>query len=175
MKNFLFLFLGFLLFRGQVAMADTLPHIENMCPKLPSELQAIKPKVEDYVTLKKGEPGFTKQVTSLFQASNDFKRKYRKQHAKLEKDWEEYKKKQYPSQRRFLGLLAKGADGDLSVEDNDILKEVKSVCWSDEMGEHEYEELNMCNPLKNPPTSENWNRILLCTVERSKLLNITLF
>jgi len=40
------------------------------------------------------------------------------------------------------------------------------------MGDDEFEKDNLCNPLNTPLNSKEWNRVLLCTVERANLLGI---
>jgi predicted nuclease with TOPRIM domain len=150
--------------------AGEAPPLVDMCPKLPEEISSLEPKFTEYVTAKAEElEKFDKQYSQYTKARDAFESKFSVELKKVESDWAKLQENQFPSQKRFYNLLAK------NNEDEGLLNEVKSVCWIEVMGIDEFEKDNLCNTLEKPPSSTEWNKILVCTMKRADLLKITLF
>jgi hypothetical protein len=143
--------------------------IKDMCPALLEETSSKEPKFRDFVTVKPktGNDSWSAQYKKYKQALEKFESQYSVELKLVELEWEKLIEKQSPSQNRFYELSA-------NDESEELLSEVKAVCWSEIMGIDEMEKDNLCNPLEKPPASKEWNRILLCTIKRVKLLDIEL-
>ena len=141
--------------------------IKDMCPALPEIISSKEPKISDFVTVKASDDRWSDEYEKYKQAKEIFESQYSAELKLVESQWEKLDGKKSSSQKRFYDLFASG-------ESEELLTEVKAVCWSKIMGIDEMEKDNLCNPLEKPPTSKEWNRILLCTMERVKLLDIEL-
>jgi len=141
--------------------------IKDMCPRLPDVIALETPQYSDFVVVKPDNKEWTVQYNKFKQADDNFKSKYNDEIKKIALEWEQLEAEQYPSELRF-NLLSSGA------EDYELFIEIKSVCWDDVTGNADYEKYNLCNALDKPPSSKDWNKILLCTVERANILEIKL-
>jgi hypothetical protein len=141
--------------------------IKDMCPRLPDAIALDKPQYSDFVVVKPGNKKWTVQYEKFKQAKDNFNSKYNNEIKKTALEWEQLEAKENPSELRF-NLLSTG------IEDYELFIEIKSVCWDDVTSNDDYEKYNLCNPLDKPPSSKDWNKILLCTVERANTLKIKL-
>ena len=149
--------------------ASDTPELVDMCPKLPEKISSLEPKYSEFVTAKPGGEEWQKQYSNYTQATDAFESKFSAELKKVEAGWAKLEENQFPSQSKFYDLLA---------EDNkneDLLNEVKSVCWIEVMGIDEFKKDNFCNNLEKPPSSMEWNKILVCTMERADLLKIIFY
>lgn len=143
--------------------------LNDMCPGLPDEVASMEPKYKDYVLVKSSEKEWNEQYEKYTQAKNEFESKYRAELEKVESEWVRLEEKQFPSQTRFYDLLAEDS------KNEGLLNDVKSACWGEVMGINEFEKDNLCNPLEKSPSSTEWNKILVCTMERAGLLKIRFY
>lgn len=141
--------------------------LKDMCPALPKEIASQEPRLEDFVSTTPTDKEWNHQFNEYNQAIENFKSKYSSELKKVKTEWKLLEDNQSPSQKRFYSMIT-------DDENDELLKEVKSACWKQVMGINELEKHNFCNPLEKPPTSKDWHGILLCTTERTKLLNIKL-
>lgn len=153
----------------QIISAADVPSIIDMCPSLPKEIASFEPKYKDFVTAKPPNKDWSKQYEKYTKAKDDFEAKYSNELKNVESEWDKLNQNQSPSQKRFYDLV------EMNSKQGELLKEVKSVCWSEVMGLDEFEKDNLCNPIKKPPTSKEWNEILVCTMKRANLLSIEIY
>ena len=147
--------------------AATEATLEDICPSLPMEISLKEPSYENFVTVKAQDARWLEQYEKYNQAVEQFESEYSVELKLVESQWEKLEKNYYPSQMRFYELFT-------TEEDEGLFAEVKSLCWSEVMKINEMEKDNLCHPLEQPPTSKQWNQILVCSVERANLLEIEL-
>jgi hypothetical protein len=164
-KTYFYSLILFLVMTSTNAISKEPAKLTDMCPALPAKILALEPKYKDFVTVKSSHKEWLKQYKAFSNKLEGFESKYSKELSKVNQDWELLEVKQSPSQKRFYDLIAESSK-------DALLNEVKSLCWTEIMGDDEFEKDNLCNPLNTPLNSKEWNRVLLCTVERANLLGI---
>lgn len=151
--------LGCLVFVTHTVNAN---EITDMCPAIPAEILAAKPKRKDFVFTKIGEPGWKEQNQKYQTAKSDYDKRFAKATDKVEAQWVKLESTQFASQTRFYGILSQ------HIKDESRLEQIKAGCWREVMGIDEFEKDNLCNPLQKKPKQKHWNKILACTLKRTK-------
>ncbi len=142
--------------------------LEDKCPAIAEHVFEKKPKYQDYVTSKKGEPNWSEQYEAFQKAKIAYDQYYQEQVDQVEAQWDELDAQSFEDEKAFYYLLAE------YERDDAALAEVKSSCWQEVMGVDEYLKGNFCHALAKPPTEQNWTEMLNCTQLQAEGLKIKL-